>query len=639
MHRFVLCFSVLLALVSGTINSNAREKILLYKSDILVQSDGSLLVTETIRVKAERRKIRRGIYRDFPVRYRHNDRYWRYVGFSIKSIKRDSKGEPYFTERQGDYKRIYIGQKEVFLRPGVYEYQISYKTTRQLRFFKDFDELYWNVNGTKWQFEADKVVAKVTLPSGAEIIQERAFTGRFGQRHLDYVVSEKTENSITYETVDKLQRYEGLTIAVAWQKGIVPAPSVLSSWLWRIWDNLGLVVLFVGTFGIVLYFWETWNRIGRDPETGIIIPLFGPPKDLSPAAVSYIHYRKFRGSGGASLPFVAALVALAVKERIQIINDSDDLKVKRHKGNANGLPKGEAALYKGLLGSRKSVMFTQSNASTVQGARRSFRAAVSAEHGEVFFRNNIGAFIIGAVLSIAIFATFIFVLFPAEDMITVIFVTVVSAFAGAMVLSLGLRRLGNTIPGGSSKIAGTVFTILGLVIALPAIAMPIVTSALPFWVPIAISVICVANVMFFTLLRAPTELGQKISDEIEGFKLYLSVAEADRMNMKGAPEVNQKVFERFLPYAIGLGVEKPWSTAFESYMAKVSDTQSHSAYSPNWYRGSRGWNMNDLGVATAGIVAGVSAGMAQATPPSSSGSSGGGGFSGGGGGGGGGGGW
>ncbi|MGI9371359.1 MAG: DUF2207 family protein, partial [Hyphomicrobiales bacterium] len=128
---------------------------------------------------------------------------------------------------------------------------------------------------------------------------------------------------------------------------------------------------------------------------------------------------------------------------------------------------------------------------------------------------------------------------------------------------------------------------------------------------------------------------------IEGFKLYLSVAEAERMNMADAPDVTQDLYEEYLPYAIGLGVEEPWSEAFASQLARaIPDETSRTPYRPRWYAGSN-WNSGSLGRMTTGFVDNMSSSMASAmpAPKSSSGSSGGGGFSGGGGGGGGGGGW
>jgi uncharacterized membrane protein len=166
-------------------------------------------------------------------------------------------------------------------------------------------------------------------------------------------------------------------------------------------------------------------------------------------------------------------------------------------------------------------------------------------------------------------------------------------------------------------------------------------QGIPIVAALAIAAIALVNVAFFHLLRAPTTVGRKVMDEIEGFRLYLSVAEADWMNMpevRGkAPEMSTDLFEAYLPYAVALGVEKPWSDAFEAHMARIMPGRdASSAYQPSWYRGS--WSSDTLGRATAGMVSSLSSSMTAAMPSSSSGS-GGGGSSGGGGGGGGGGGW
>ena len=82
MKSFGLMLRMLLMLLSASVS--AAEFIESYHSDIEVQRNGDLLVTETIRVHAEGKAIRRGIYRDFPIRYtdrqiekethRHTDR-------------------------------------------------------------------------------------------------------------------------------------------------------------------------------------------------------------------------------------------------------------------------------------------------------------------------------------------------------------------------------------------------------------------------------------------------------------------------------------------------------------------------------------------------------------------------------------
>ena len=629
---------IILILLSSTVSVAARERILSFASNVIVLPDGALSVKETIRVKGERNRIRRGIYRDFPIRYRNKDGYWRRVGFKVLEVMRDGAPEPYFTKYTGDYKRLYIGEKNTFLPAGEFVYEITYVSTRQLRYFKDFDELYWNVTGNKWQFPIDRASVTVTLPKGAVIQQQKAFVGRYGAAGSDYSSTLLADNAIRFETTRPLGTYEGLTIAIGWQKGIVALPSWWSKFWWFLWDRFGLIVLGMGTVGIAGYYYTTWDRIGRDPEGGVIFPRFSAPKGLSPAAVSYIHYRKFKGKGsGASLAFIAALVSLAIKKKLEINKPGDTLTLKKLDGTESDLPKGERALFSRLLGSRKSVRFNQETSSIVQSARVNFKTAIENENGDVYFKNNLGYFVIGLVMSVVVlFVAGVFYLGNEGD-VFVAGASLASGALGSLLLAMGLRRIWEKLPGGGSKIAGFLFTALGILVLVPVFTMVLSVESMPPWVPAAFGLIGAMNVVFYNLLHAPTELGRQVMDEIEGFKMYLSVAEADRMNMRGAPEVTPEVFEKFLPYAIGMGVEKPWSKALESQLAKAGEVDT--AYHPTWYHGSSGWSSGDLGAATAGIVGGVAAGMAAASPPSSSGSSGGGGFSGGGGGGGGGGGW
>ena len=67
----------LLVFLLAAVPALAAEEIELYRSDVDVQSNGDLVVTETIRVNAEDRNIRHGIYRDFPIRFQDRQRQYR----------------------------------------------------------------------------------------------------------------------------------------------------------------------------------------------------------------------------------------------------------------------------------------------------------------------------------------------------------------------------------------------------------------------------------------------------------------------------------------------------------------------------------------------------------------------------------
>ena len=126
-------------------------------------------------------------------------------------------------------------------------------------------------------------------------------------------------------------------------------------------------------------------------------------------------------------------------------------------------------------------------------------------------------------------------------------------------------------------------------------------------------------------------------DMLEGFELYLGVAEQDDLNIAHPPELTPALFERYLPFAIALGVANEWAEQFAAVLSKM-DRAERAAYSPRWYHGD--FQPHRLSHFVDDVGSGFSTAIASAaTPPGSSSGSGGGGFSGGGGGGGGGGGW
>lgn len=116
------------------------------------------------------------------------------------------------------------------------------------------------------------------------------------------------------------------------------------------------------------------------------------------------------------------------------------------------------------------------------------------------------------------------------------------------------------------------------------------------------------------------------------------------MNMPGAPEMSPQHYETLLPYAVALGVEKPWSTSFQKWLAAAVAAGAASAvayHGPGWYHGRRDFLIDDLGSTMGGLSSDMSESFTASLPTPKSSSSGfsGGGSSGGGGGGGGGGGW
>jgi uncharacterized membrane protein len=132
-----------------------------------------------------------------------------------------------------------------------------------------------------------------------------------------------------------------------------------------------------------------------------------------------------------------------------------------------------------------------------------------------------------------------------------------------------------------------------------------------------------------------------VLDQIEGFRMFLSATEQDRMNRMSPVAQTPEVFERFLPYALALDVEHAWAEQFAGVLGSSAQGPSGGyGYTPAWYHGSGFSQLGATGFASSfgGSLAGAISSSSTA-PGSSGGGGGGGGGSGGGGGGGGGGGW
>lgn len=201
-------------------NAAGDERILSFTSDIEVRRDASLDVTDTIRIAARGDQFRHGIYRDFPTRNRRAGRIVE-VGFEVAGVTRDGRPEPWRTESLEGGVRIRIGDAGVSLAPGMHTYRIRYRTTRQIGFLADRDELYWNVTGNGWPFAIDRAEVRVRLPARARFGNRAFYTGATGSTESDARVTAERPGEISIATTRGLGPEEGLTIAVAWPKGIV----------------------------------------------------------------------------------------------------------------------------------------------------------------------------------------------------------------------------------------------------------------------------------------------------------------------------------------------------------------------------------------------------------------------------------
>ncbi len=149
----------------------AAEVIENFAVRLQVQRDGNLLVTERITVQAEGEQIKRGIYRDLPVRYTLPTGLQQSSPIILLDALRDGQTERVRLEENGTWVRYYLGSADRLLQPGRYEYELRYRVERPLLHHSTTDELYWNVTGNGWGFPIQQASVEVQLPSGARMGQ------------------------------------------------------------------------------------------------------------------------------------------------------------------------------------------------------------------------------------------------------------------------------------------------------------------------------------------------------------------------------------------------------------------------------------------------------------------------------------
>jgi uncharacterized protein (TIGR04222 family) len=365
----------------------ADERILDYRSDIQVLANGELTVTETIRVRSEGKAIRRGIYREFPTRYR--DRWGNHVvvQFTPLELLRDGQPEPWHTEDRSNGVRVYFGTASRLLEPGVHEYAFTFATNRQLGFFEDHDELYFNAVGHDWQFPVDHAAVTVRLPFTvpAGKLELGVYTGAYGTRGSNATAEAVAGDRMRFETTQPLRAQEGMTVVVAWPKGLIAEPGRATRMRWFLDDNGAALVLILGWLFAAGWYLYAWNRVGRDPKRGVIIPRFEPPRGLSPAACRYVMSMHFNRDA-----FAAAVISLAVKGQLAIEEDDGDFTLLReHDAPAAPLTAGERAVLERLLPSAGSrIMMEQDNYKDFQAARGQLKSALKKEYLGRLFRLN-----------------------------------------------------------------------------------------------------------------------------------------------------------------------------------------------------------------------------------------------------------
>ena len=644
-RRFPAAIFPLLFVAGGLVSSaNAQsERILDYHSEVTLRQDATLLVTETIRVESQGEQIRHGIYRDFPTRYKDRLGNRFVVGFQLLGATRDGAPEESRVQDQLNGKRIYLGDRNYLLPIGEHVYTISYATTRQLGFFKDHDELFWNVTGNGWAFPINHASATVRLPAqlASDEVQLSGYTGPQGSLERSLDARRLGDGSLEFTATRPLGPREGLSIFVSFPKGLFAEPSASQKAIFFLQDNRDTAAGAGGLLLLLLYYYLVWSSVGRDPERGVVMPLYEPPADFSPAAIRYLTRMGFDNKA-----FTAAILDMAVRGYLTIKEQAGSYTLYRTKADERVLTPEEKSIAAALFDGKFEIWLHNENHTAISGAIKSLKTWLKTSEEKIYFLTN-SRYSIPAILFSIVLLLGVIAMRGYERIFIAAFLCVWLSIwslgvAGLMMADVAAWK--SAFEGNGVKFAG-----LGKAVFLMAFSLPFLAgevfgiSMLAVTTSVTIVIILLATVamhiLFHFLLKAPTSAGRRVLDKIEGFKLFLGAVDGDRLNRAMPPDKTPEVFEKFLPYALALDVEQQWAQKFSGAIDASSHTpgSGSNGYSPSWYSGAGLAGLGAAGLASSLGGSFSSAISSSASAPGSSG--GGGGGSGGGGGGGGGGGW
>jgi len=483
-----------------------------------------LRVIETIVAVYPETNVNRGFYRDLP-------KYYQEVPLDpqITSVT-DAAGAPvpYAIEDydRGDgldlqYTSIAIGDDDYL--HGRHEYRIEYTLQDVVGYFADTDtdQFYWDVNGVDTATGIDRV--SLTLHLDDELVDalqpgESCYPGYYSQ--ATGCSFERSDDGATFTTsVTDVSAYDTLTITIVFEPGtFTPGERITAHWIYAILPPVlfGLAVLLL--IAAIVHRFTRWRDA---PGRGTIIAQYTAPEDHDLVLAADVI-----GKGHEALS--AGFVGLAVRGFVEVI----DLRPR-------------------------------------QGGDDADRFALR-------FRNRDGATAAELRLLKALFDDFA----EGEE----VRLGSIDAAAGAELYALGLRARDRAVASGLRALPKPGLDRLLRVLSWPvvlAFAVPIGWASLleVSWGPILGWLIATIGAAFVQklVLRRPyllTEKGAEVRDHLRGMRVYLDLAEEERLRVlqstTGALRVDTKdrgavvrLNEKLLPYAMLWDVERSWSEALE----------------------------------------------------------------------------
>jgi uncharacterized membrane protein len=549
----------------------SAEEIRSFTSDIELSTDGFFVVTENIEYdfkNEDRHGIFRSIEKKHPQEATSN---WkeRYIDIELQDVFLDGAPVAYEVTDTNSQLEVKIGDPYSTVS-GVHRYTAVYTVNGGYSYFEDGSaEIYWNATGQKWQVPMHAVA--VTLHGTPTLFSEHSacYKGAYGA-NTACEITRKNDESTTF-TATNLGSSEGITIAQE-LNGAQLEIVILEKWKWVLFGLLMLPLLLVGV-AYAGYRYKTAHKTGMP-----IIAQYEPYEHFKPMySGMLLDGRLDPHDITAGIVYLAEqgyLKIRRIERKVLFLFEVDDYEITLLRSVADiesDFLRDVALLLFDLHDVEGKIVslddLRQRQTKRIENAKRlqKLRSDLKSDMKKEGFY-QVNTLFVQMVITAIVFAALIF-------------------FLGAFL-----------VPEVTTLLLG----------------------------------MAVVGVLFLVLLyERRTRRGYEALDHLKGFKLFLSVTDAERFTFHNAPQKSPEQFMHYLPYAIAFGVEKEWAEVFKDITIP----------NPDWYDGGSVSSfsavnlINSLGAFSTSMVA------SSVSSAGSSGGSSGGGFSGGGGGGGGGGSW
>ncbi len=592
--------------------------VLRYDTRLDIETSGDIIVTEDITIHVPTSGTNKGIIRDIPVNPRWQELGRQDVELTVESVTLDGKPcNTDDTELAYPVLSIYMRDRASYLDAGEHRFVLRYRMSEQIGFFEENDELTWNAVGNGWEGGVAQARAVVLPPPGTDFTQHRAWLGEKGSHDSPVRTSKERiggREALVFEAVRPIMEGEVFTVAVAWPVGIVTQPDIHDPA-----EQWGYTLFYMACLlGSLAAAYKLWDRCGRDPKAGAVIPLFYPPRVpqrlraegaaparagrrqrplhgeeyMTPVAVHYVH----EGGKLEERGLAALFLSLAQRGDCSLRGTAKKgIVVEKH---ANSSPAPEESAAAGKIPERLSLSPRKTLNSPIGNIYNACKLRLDFDYPMEVEWNllpQIGLFIlVAAAVACSAYC-------QVESCLSELVIRELAETASGLLMLLG------GVAGAAflicSAVRNRIFSLrlIGMVLLSLFIAYSGCTTlgdADSLWIfsPLQWGLMFAAllpPIVFGFLMDLPSREQVRLKQEIKGLALYIGTAETARFNMLNPPEENLQLYHRLLPYAVALGLEDAWGKRFADKLAQAlaSETSAEEFYTTDFtidlVRGSR----------------------------------------------------